>query len=81
MSNELGAGRPDRARQAMHVTLKLTVVLALAVILALSVGHNLWASAFSNSPVIINAFASMTPFLVVSILCDFVQGILSGCVL
>ncbi|KAG6421368.1 hypothetical protein SASPL_117919 [Salvia splendens] len=78
VSNELGAGQPDRARQAMHVTLKLTVILALAVVLALSLGHNLWASAFSSSPVIIQAFASMTPFLVVSILCDFVQGILSG---
>ncbi|XP_047953788.1 protein DETOXIFICATION 18-like [Salvia hispanica] len=78
VSNELGAGRPDRARQAMHVTLKLAAIPALAVVLALSLGHNLWASAFTSSPVIIDAFASMTPFLVVSILCDFVQGALSG---
>ncbi|XP_057797405.1 protein DETOXIFICATION 19-like [Salvia miltiorrhiza] len=78
VSNELGAGHPDRARHAMRVTLKLTVVLSLAVVLALALGHNLWASSFSSSPVIIDAFASMTPFLVVSILCDFVQGILSG---
>lgn len=78
VSNELGAGHPDRARHAMGVTLRLTVILSLIVVLALSFGHNLWASSFSSSPVIIDAFASMTPFLVVSILCDFVQGILSG---
>ncbi|KAL6570620.1 Protein DETOXIFICATION 18 [Orobanche gracilis] len=78
VSNELGAGNPDRARRAMAVTLKLTVLLALCVVLALSFGHNLWASSFSGSPVIIKAYASMTPLLVVSISCDFVQGILSG---
>ncbi|KAI3457446.1 hypothetical protein Pfo_014109 [Paulownia fortunei] len=78
VSNELGAGNPNQARRAMAVTLKLTVLLALCVVLALSFGHNLWASTFSDSPVIINAFASMTPLLVVSISCDFVQGILSG---
>lgn len=78
MSNELGAGNPERARHAMGVTLKLTVVFAVATVSALAFGHNLWASSFSNSPVIIDAFASMTPFLVISILCDFIQGILSG---
>ncbi|KAL6554231.1 hypothetical protein OROMI_019904 [Orobanche minor] len=78
VSNELGAGNPDRARRAMAVTLKLTVLLALCVVLGLSLGHNLWASSFSGSPVIIKAYASMTPLLVVSISCDFVQGTLSG---
>ncbi|KAL2476360.1 MATE efflux family protein ALF5 [Abeliophyllum distichum] len=78
VSNELGAGNPDRAKRAMTVTLKLTILLALCVVLALSLGHNLWASSFSSSPVIINAYATMTPFLVLSILCDFIQGILSG---
>ena len=44
VSNELGAGNPDRARSAMNVTLKLTVALALCVVVALSFGHNLWAN-------------------------------------
>ncbi|KAL0328462.1 UNVERIFIED_CONTAM: protein DETOXIFICATION 18 [Sesamum calycinum] len=80
VSNELGAGNPNQAKRAMAVTLKLTVFLALLVVLALSLGHNLWAGSFSDSPVIIDAFASMTPLLVASMLCDFVQGILSGVV-
>ncbi|XP_051124932.1 protein DETOXIFICATION 19-like [Andrographis paniculata] len=78
VSNELGAGHPGRARSAMMVSLKLTVILAVLVVSALGLGHDLWASAFSDSAVIAEAFAPMTPLLVASILCDFVQGILSG---
>lgn len=62
----------------MAVSLKLTLVLALVVVLALSLGHNLWAISFTRSQVIIRAFASITPFLLLSISFDFVQGILSG---
>ncbi|KAF5182308.1 Detoxification-like protein [Thalictrum thalictroides] len=78
VSNELGAGNADRAKNAVVVTLKLSVLLALAVILSLLFGHNLWASAFSNSPVIKKEFASMAPFLAISILFDSAQGVLSG---
>ncbi|XP_057968566.1 protein DETOXIFICATION 19-like [Malania oleifera] len=78
VSNELGAGHPDRAKNAMAVTLKLSFLLALAVVLALVFGHNIWAGFFSDSAVIIKSFASMTPFLAVSIIFDSVQGVLSG---
>ena len=78
MSNELGAKNIDKAKEAMAVTLKLSVILALAVVLALGLGHNIWAGFFSDSRVIINKFASMTPFLVVSIILDSIQGVLSG---
>ncbi|EPS63932.1 hypothetical protein M569_10849, partial [Genlisea aurea] len=78
VSNELGSGNPGRAKEATAVTLKLTLLLALVIVSALSFGHDLWAGCFTDSPVIIDAFASMYPLLVISILCDFVQGILSG---
>ncbi|KAL3508692.1 hypothetical protein ACH5RR_028093 [Cinchona calisaya] len=78
VSNELGAGNPQRAKNAMIVSLKLCVLLGLLVVLALGIGHNIWAGFFSDSSIIITKFASMTPLLVVSILFDFVQGILSG---
>ncbi|KAH6835542.1 MATE efflux family protein [Perilla frutescens var. hirtella] len=78
VSNELGGGNPSGARHATVVALKLTVVLAVCVVLALCLGHDLWAGLFSGSPLIMNAFASMTPLLVASLLFDFVQGILSG---
>ncbi|KAK8985655.1 hypothetical protein V6N11_068903 [Hibiscus sabdariffa] len=78
VSNELGAGHPGRAKNAMAVTLKLSILLALAIVLVLGFGHNIWAAFFSNSPLIISQFASMTPFLLISITIDSFQGVLSG---
>ena len=78
MSNELGAGNPNQAKSAMAMSLKLSVLLALTVVLALGFGHNIWAGFFSGSPAIIHEFASMTPLLAISIIVDSVQGVLSG---
>ncbi|OMO88947.1 Peptidase S10, serine carboxypeptidase [Corchorus capsularis] len=78
VSNELGAGNPIRAKNAMVVTLKLSVLLALAVVLILAFGHNVWAGFFSKSSEIIHKFASMTPLLLISITIDSFQGVLSG---
>jgi MATE family multidrug resistance protein len=78
VSNELGAGNAGTAKRAMAVTLKLSVLLALVIVLALVFGHSTWVSLFSDSPVIITKFASMTPFLTISIIFDSVQGVLSG---
>ncbi|KAL8032098.1 hypothetical protein ABFX02_13G072400 [Erythranthe guttata] len=80
VSNELGAGNTERAKRAVAVILKLTVVIALCVVLALCFGHNIWARAFSHSPVVINAYVSMSPLLAVSVSFDFVQAVLSGVV-
>ncbi|KAI3457447.1 hypothetical protein Pfo_014110, partial [Paulownia fortunei] len=78
VSNELGAGNPGRARLVKVVSLKLAFLVALAVIFALIFGNNVWAGFFSDSSVIVAAFSSMTPLLAVSILLDFIQGLLSG---
>ncbi|GMI63644.1 DETOXIFICATION 18 [Hibiscus trionum] len=78
VSNELGAGNPGKAKAAMAVSLQLSILLDLAVVLALAFGHNIWASFFSDSPSIITQFASMTPLLLISITVDSFQGILSG---
>ncbi|KAK8651864.1 hypothetical protein V6N13_141443 [Hibiscus sabdariffa] len=77
VSNELGAGNPNKAKHAMIVTLKLSVLLALAVALILAFGHGIWIGFFSNSHLIIQKFAEMTPLLIVSIVIDAIQGILS----
>ncbi|KAL8171904.1 LOW QUALITY PROTEIN: hypothetical protein V2J09_023708 [Rumex salicifolius] len=78
VSNELGAGNPEKARHAMGVTLKLSIFLGLLVISALAIGHNVWVGLFSDSSKIISEFASMTPLLAVSIFFDSIQGVLSG---
>lgn len=78
MSNEIGAGNIEKAKNAVAVTLKLSILLALTVVLLLAFGHNIWASLFSSSNVIIRHFACMTPLLAVSIVLDSAQGVLSG---
>ncbi|KAM2049199.1 hypothetical protein ACFX1T_007637 [Malus domestica] len=82
VSNELGAGNPDRAKNAMVVNLKLSVLLSFAIILALVCGHNIWAGFFidsnANYAVLKEDFASMTPLLAISIIVDSVQGVFSG---
>ncbi|KAL5151555.1 Protein DETOXIFICATION 19 [Glycine soja] len=78
VSNELGSGHLDRAKHAMGVSLKLSLLLGLCFVLALAFGHNIWIQMFSDSSKIKEEFASLTPFLSISILLDSVQGVLSG---
>ncbi|KAL0353769.1 UNVERIFIED_CONTAM: protein DETOXIFICATION 18 [Sesamum angustifolium] len=78
MSNELGGGNPGQARRVMTVALKLTTLVAFAVILVLVLGAHVWAGLFTNSPVTVAAFSSMTPLLALSIVLDFIQATLSG---
>lgn len=78
VSNELGAGNVNGAKNAMFVTLKLSVILAVIIVVALGFGHHLWSGLFSDSTTIIKAFASITPLLAMSITVDTFQGILSG---
>lgn len=78
VSNELGAGNPNQAKHAMVVTLKLSILLALAVVVSLALGHNNWAGFFSDSHSIKKKFAEMTPLLIPSIALDAIQGVLSG---
>ncbi|XP_017979588.1 PREDICTED: protein DETOXIFICATION 19 isoform X1 [Theobroma cacao] len=76
VSNELGAGNPNKAKNAMVVTLKLSIILTLALVLALAFAHNVWAGFFSDSSLIKNKFASMVSLLVISVPLDSFQGIL-----
>ncbi|XP_017618066.1 protein DETOXIFICATION 18-like [Gossypium arboreum] len=80
VSNELGAGNPNQAKHAMEVTLKLSILLAVAVVVSLALGHDIWAGFFSDSHSINKKFAEMTPLLIPSIAVDAIQGVLSGAV-
>ncbi|CAH2052919.1 unnamed protein product [Thlaspi arvense] len=78
VSNELGAGNVEGAKTATSVTIKLSLVLALCVVVALLVGHDSWVRLFSNRHVIREEFASLRFFLAASITLDSLQGVLSG---
>ncbi|KAI8552540.1 hypothetical protein RHMOL_Rhmol06G0274900 [Rhododendron molle] len=78
VSNELGAGNPDKAKHAMVVTLMLSLVLTLIVVLALAFGHTIWAGFFSDSITTIKKYASMSHFVIISIILESITGVLSG---
>ncbi|KAG2558947.1 hypothetical protein PVAP13_8NG320800 [Panicum virgatum] len=78
VANEIGAANVDRARNAVSVTMKLSVFLAVSFVLLLGFGHNLWAGLFSGSPTIVSEFAAITPLMMISIVLDSAQGVLAG---
>lgn len=78
VSNELGDGNADGAKNAIATTLQLSIATAALIILMLLLGHNIWAKLFSQSILINAEFAKMTPLLATSLLLDSAQGILSG---
>lgn len=78
VSNEVGAGNVDKAKNAVLVTMKLAVLLCIAFVLLLAFGHDVWASLFSRSAVIVSAFGGITPLMIVSIVFETMQSVLSG---
>ncbi|KAI9083459.1 hypothetical protein K1719_034401 [Acacia pycnantha] len=78
IANELGADRPERAKHAMGVALKLSILFSFCIVVPLLLGHGIWIQLFSSNSVIKQEFASMAPLLAISILLDCVQGILSA---
>ena len=58
--------------------MKLSVLLGLSFVLFLALCHDLWASLYSGSAVIVSEFAAIAPLLIVSIVLDSAQGVLSG---
>ncbi|RID79941.1 hypothetical protein BRARA_A02640 [Brassica rapa] len=77
VSNELGAGNVKGAKKATSVTVKLSLVLALGLVVALLVGHDGWVGLFSSSHVIKKEFTSLRFFLAATITLDTVQSVLS----
>ncbi|OEL14877.1 Protein DETOXIFICATION 18 [Dichanthelium oligosanthes] len=78
VSNELGARNIANAKKALTVSLALSLMLAVAFLLLLGLGHEVWVRLFSNSEAVVSAFASMTPLLIGSVVLDSTQGVLSG---
>jgi MATE family multidrug resistance protein len=78
VSNELGARNIGKAKKALTVSLALSLMLGVAFLLLLGLGHDLWVRLFSSSQAVASAFASMTPLLIGSVVLDSTQGVLSG---
>ncbi|XP_047336615.1 protein DETOXIFICATION 18-like [Impatiens glandulifera] len=78
VSNELGAGNISQAKRSMSCTIKLSVMLGLVVATLLAFFDDIWAGFFTNSTLVIHNFTKLTPLLLVSLILDSIQGVLSG---
>lgn len=78
VSNELGGGQPQAARQSVRAIFVITVVEGLLVALATILLRNVWGYLYSNEVEVVNYVSTMMPVLAVSDFLDGIQCALSG---
>lgn len=78
VSNELGAAHPRTARFALVVAVATSFLIGLVLALILIVSRNEYPSLFSNDTSVEDLVKELTPILVLCIIIDNVQPVLSG---
>ncbi|XP_042502027.1 protein DETOXIFICATION 16-like [Macadamia integrifolia] len=78
VSNELGAGRPQAARLAVHSVLLIATVDGTLLGLAMILLRDCWGYLFSNEERVVRHVADIIPLLAVSIFLDGYQCALTG---
>lgn len=78
VSNELGAGNPDRARVVVLVTLSLAIIEVVIVGIVLFCCRHVLGYAYSNEKEVVHYIGVMTPLICLSIFMDSIQAVLSG---
>ncbi|CBI26943.3 unnamed protein product, partial [Vitis vinifera] len=80
VSNELGAGNPQKARLAVHAAVCLAVTEAIVISTTLFVSRRVFGYVFSEEEEVVDYVTNIAPFLCLSVILDSVQGTLSGVV-
>ncbi|CAN0893340.1 Protein DETOXIFICATION 16 [Linum grandiflorum] len=80
VSNELGAGNPDRARLAVRIVVGMVVLEGILVGGILFSIRTVWGSVYSNDKSVINYVAQMLPIAAIAGFLDGLQCVLSGSV-
>ncbi|ONK66341.1 uncharacterized protein A4U43_C06F6730 [Asparagus officinalis] len=78
VSNELGGGQPQAARQSVRATFIITVTEGLLVALATILLRDVWGYLFSNEEEVVKYVSRMMPVLATSDFLDGIQCALSG---
>ncbi|KAH0692164.1 hypothetical protein KY285_019261 [Solanum tuberosum] len=78
VSNELGAGRPQRARLALHVVVIVAISVGLIIATATILVRFVWGKLYSNEEEVIKYVAKILPLLALSDFLDGFQCVLSG---
>nr|GEX58941.1 protein DETOXIFICATION 14-like [Tanacetum cinerariifolium] len=78
VSNELGAGNPQRARIAVCVSILLAITEGLIVSLTVFSCRQFLGKVYSNKKPVLSYVASMDPFISLSIITESLQAVISG---
>ena len=78
VSNELGAGNPERARSSVYVALMIAGLEGTVLSLGLFGLRRSWGYAYSNVDEVVHYALKMAPLVSLSILADALQGVISG---
>ncbi|KAF3559434.1 hypothetical protein F2Q69_00014157 [Brassica cretica] len=78
VSNELGAGNPRAAAVSTVVTTAVSFLLAVFEAVVVMSWRNVISYAFTDSPVVAEAVADLSPFLAITIILNGIQPVLSG---
>lgn len=78
VSNELGAGNPEKARSAVRVVMFIAVAEAAVVSGSLLMSHSILGYAYSNEEAVISYVSKMVPLVCITVITDSLQGVLSG---
>ncbi|WMV22847.1 hypothetical protein MTR67_016232 [Solanum verrucosum] len=78
VSNELGAGRPQGARLALHVVVIVAISVGLIIASTTILVRFVWGKLYSNEEEVIKYVAKILPLLALSDFLDGFQCVLSG---
>ncbi|KAK9750355.1 hypothetical protein RND81_02G190500 [Saponaria officinalis] len=78
VSNELGAGNPQRARTAAAAVMLIVVGIGLTVASILFATRKVFGYCFSNEKEVVDYVTTMAPLVCASVILDSLQGVLSG---
>lgn len=78
VSNELGAGNPQKARIAAYSVMLIAVTETTIVSTTLFASRHVFGYLFSSEKEVVNYVTSMAPLICLSIIIDSMQGVLSG---
>ncbi|KAL0408918.1 UNVERIFIED_CONTAM: protein DETOXIFICATION 12 [Sesamum radiatum] len=80
ISNELGAGRPERARASVIASTLLAIINATVVGVSLFACRRVFGYVFSNEKEVVDYVTDMAPLICLSVVIDNIQGALLGVV-
>ncbi|KAM3252522.1 protein DETOXIFICATION 3 [Capsicum annuum] len=78
VSNELGAGNPQKAQVAVRVAMILAVAETIVASTVTFLCREVLGKVYSNDQQVVDYVAAITPFLCLSIITDSLQGVISG---